>query len=143
MKTKQKTLKAKGFISTDGKADINMLSMLSALTTLPIINELHAFIVSDKIKTLSSIYEQLAFLYDEEKYTEAARFLDVIADMSDTALPDDVKLVLSSDITKEGFLCEFIEDFYEILDDYRAAAGYRDSGGGECIAAYGSVALRF
>lgn len=145
--SKLKTLKAKGYIGTNGKADINTLSALSALTTLPLIlpliSELREFTFGDKISTISNIYGHLAFLYDEEKYTEAARFIGVVTDISDIVLPDDVKLVLNNDLTKEMYLCEFIEDYYEIVDDYRAEMGYKDSDGDECVAAYGSFALRF
>jgi len=141
MKTIQEALKDKGFIDKDGEADINALNGLSAQTTMNFVYALRDYITEDKIEALSNIYEHLSFLYNEGNDDEAVRFISVLLAMSDIAIHNDVKLVLSCDTTKHSYLFEFIADFHEIVYDFRYEAGIEDNEGGEFrLVEYGSVA---
>jgi cytidylate kinase len=143
MKTIATVLKEKGFIGIGGKADINALNRLSALTTIGFVNSLREHIADEKseIEALSNIYEHLAFLYNENKDDEAVRFISVLVAMSDIALTTDVKMVLGSKTTKHAYLYEFVADFHDIMTDIRFDAGVEDDKDGEyAVVEYGVVA---
>jgi len=119
----QKNVKTRGFVDANGKVNTTALNILSGANTKKFVYALSHYILSnDEHESLNDIYEHLQFLYDAGNDDEAVRFINIMLSVMELEWSEDVDLVLESDETKHDYLYEFIEDFREIVEDYKYEA---------------------
>jgi hypothetical protein len=128
----EKILMEKGYTDKDGKAEINALNFLSRITTHEFVHELYRCMDSEKLESLTNIYNHFAFLFNEGNDDEAVRFYYILVDVTDLGmvlnieLAGDVEIVFAEKATQRAYLYEFLADFREIVEDFQMEAGLID-----------------
>jgi hypothetical protein len=123
-------LSKKGFLGKDGTANVNALNALSALTTIPLVENICENVAEYDpkkkkydLRTFEQIYWHLKELYEKDLEKEAVRFIKIICNLACVDISADVVIVLDSEKTRTEYLYEFIADYEEVLADYQIENG--------------------
>lgn len=95
----------------------NVLNILSGAYTIPLIDKL--FPEQKKISDLQDIYSALAALKETGRILEAIHMIRGLFGIAGVEYPYLVAAFENQKERQEFFLSEFLEDFYEAIDERR------------------------
>ena len=95
----------------------SMLNMVSGAYAIPLIDQL--FSEKKDVSDMEDIYFALVTLKEDRRITEAMNMVRGLFGIAGMEYPDLVAAIESGGAEREIFLSEFLEDFYEIIDERR------------------------
>lgn len=104
----------KGVMGNDVK---NVLNKISGTFTVKLIDRL--FPTDKKLSDLEDIYSALAALNEMGKIMEAVRMIRGLSGIAGEEYPYLIAVFEDQKEIQEIFLLEFLEDFYEMIDERR------------------------
>lgn len=104
----------KGVMGEDVK---NILNKISGACTIPLIDRL--FPTEKKLSDLEDIYSALTALKETGRIQEAVHMIRGLFGIAGGKYPYLVAVFEAQEEIQEFFLSEFLEDFYEIIDERR------------------------
>ncbi len=100
-----------------GKDVTSMLNMVSGAYAIPLIDQL--FCEKKDVSDMEGIYFALATLKEDGRITEAMNMVRGLFGIAGMEYPDLVAAIEGGGAKREIFLSEFLEDFYEMIDERR------------------------
>lgn len=104
----------KGVMGNDVK---NTLNIVSGAYTIPLIDRL--FPTEKKLSDLEDIYSALAALKETGRIVEAVHMIRGLFGIAGEEYPYMIAAFETQKNIQEFFLSEFLEDFYEVIDERR------------------------
>ena len=108
-------------IDATGAVNTLTANYISGLYTLPLLNEVWALYLND-VDAMEELQTFLGELYEKGQCDIMAGILKLIYSFCSLIIPDEVQMIFDCDEKelKEIFLYEFLEDFQDIIYDFRA-----------------------
>lgn len=104
----------KGLMGDDVK---NILNKISGAYTIPLIDSL--FPLEKKLSDLEDIYSALTALKETGRIMEAVHMIRGLFGLAGEEYPYLIAAFETQKEIQEFFLSEFLEDFYEVIDERR------------------------
>lgn len=100
---------------TIGNEVKNMLNTISGVYTMPLIDKL--FPIEKKVSDMEDIYSALAALADTGKIVEGMKLIRGLFGIVGEQYPYYIEILENDEEMQEIFIAEFLEDFYEMIDE--------------------------
>ncbi len=93
----------------------NVMNIISGMYTMPLIDKL--FPTGKKLSDMEDIYSALVALAETGKVTEGMKMIRGLFGIAGIEYPYNIELLEGKNKMQEIFIAEFLEDFYEMIDE--------------------------
>ena len=112
-------------IDETGAVNATAVNYVSGLYTLPLLNEVCDSYQND-VDSMGELKTFLSELYEKGQYDILIGVLKIIFNFCSLPIPDEVQMIFNCEIQelKEVYLYEFLEDFQDVMFDFRENKEY-------------------
>lgn len=120
----RKILIAENLIDTTGAVNATRVNYISGAYTSPLLSEIWSFYAND-IDAMEELHTFLKEVFQKEQFEIMIGILKILYNLCGLPIPDAVQIIYNCDVKnlKELYLYEFLEDFQDLMYDFRAEAG--------------------
>lgn len=119
-----KILIAENLIDAMGAVNATKINYLSGAYTSPLLSEVWSFYAND-INAMEELQTLLKEVFEKQLFEIMIGIQKILYNLCGLSIPDEVQIIYHCDDKdlKELFLYEFLEDFQDLMFDFRAEAG--------------------
>lgn len=93
----------------------NVVNIISGAYTLPLIDQL--FTKGNSITDMENVYESMVSLFETDRIKEAYNIIHSLFEIAEMEYPQEIIALEKDAILRQYFVQEFIDDFYEVIED--------------------------
>ena len=112
---------ARKLIDDAGTVNAITVNCISGKYTWPLLSEVWGFYVND-VEAMEELQTFLNEVYEKEQFDILIGIVKIFYNFIEVLIPDEVQMIFDCDEKelKEVYLYEFLEDFQDIMYDFRA-----------------------